>query len=412
MVALLNASLMPSICFGNGAIDQHAEDLLGNSLPPPTLDSGVAQPATGPDQSVSQSQTGKEAEKSANTVTKNISEVQKAKDEAGEKVETGIKNANKESTSQIRTALGSPVGSSPPKATPRQQEVVLHDNTIVRTMSEIHKKGKPLPRETAEKAIDPRIRKELLTAVDHDELKRKLEKDEIDLTKTLSHLVQIASTAAKRSQAMGTALVAGARSPANVHTGPIDSSQVRTPYGTSAKDGDISTTTYETELTTRLEAALAKAESEEKTAGRPPLTPEQKALLREKLRTSLRAKLAAQYQTQLASASPTTSSGADPFTGQLKREVASAPAEAPAEESHGMGDVIGSTFSAFQDQQTGFAMGTAETEAAVNGFLDESTRALASDPAAGVLTEESPALFIRVNEAHQRFAKRTLATRN
>lgn len=274
------------------------------------------------------------------------------------------------------------------------------------------KKGKTLKKEDFEKVFNPDVRKHLLQAVESDEEVRQLKKEDDNLTKSIASLLQVAATAVQRSQGMQSLPTANGRTPAALPESGGETKRSSIRAGSHAEgEGNISSMEVDKQITARLEAALAKAEAEEKAAGKT-LTPEQKSALREKIRTSLRNQLVAAYKAKVADAALNNASAYSP-EGQLKREAAPSANEENADANHGLSDVIGSTFSAYQNnaqqaQEPGFSMAASDTQSAVDGIIEQSSRDLASDAAAGVLAEDTPDLFLRVREAHQRAIKRSL----
>jgi hypothetical protein len=287
-----------------------------------------------------------------------------------------VQNTSIRSGNNLREAKRELAAPNAGPAQTKKAQLALQDWNIINTIKQNVENGEELKKLEAQKVHDSEIRAALLSAAKGDELKTTLKSDEANLLSTLSALTKMGTALASRGKAMGVAGPAGTAAPKANASVPAQSNT----SSVEKSEGAISQKALVDELSARLDAALAKAEADEKAAGRPPLTAEAKGKLREKLRNSLRGQLTAYYKAKAAEAALATAS-AYAQEGQLKREPASAPGEEPAERAHGMGDVIGSTFSAFQDQQAaGFSMRASDTEAAVNDFLSESGRSLAADP--------------------------------
>ncbi|RZA05729.1 MAG: hypothetical protein EOP11_12145 [Proteobacteria bacterium] len=371
-----------------------------NQMPPSSSrdsDGNAGANATGAQlgQTVAQEDVAKDVRTAAGGANKKLGDVKETSGLVDHEMKDISTAAAEQAKRNASDELKRRAASSQPTAESRSRaNGYANDVEITRVVAEKVEAGKPVLKNDVLGLYDPEIRKQLLAIPLGYEAQKELKQEEFKLSTALAQLTQMANIAAARSKGMGTQEGAGKKIAEDKATAAAIEEANLAKATAAPADTNLSDLAIDKLLDEKLAAALAKAEASNKAAGKFPLTPEEKLSLRNKLRAGLRQQLIAQ-----AKAAAEAKSGAlDSFTGGLNREQVASATDSEEQATHGLGDVIGSTFSAVKE--AGFSMAHSETEAAVNGILTESSRELASTTE--ILAADSTPLFIRVSSAHRR----------
>jgi hypothetical protein len=317
---------------------------------------------------------------------------------ANEEIAAAQRKVQAEAEAQARARAQAQTQSNSSASQLRPLPDVLRDGQLVQQFSDRYENGKPVTKQEAALALDPDIRRDLMTVAESQEIQKKLEREDKRLDETIKALTGMAALAAQRASSLDSVKSGDPSLLKNPDAAKGKSSSNLT--ASNAKLGDDvdgKNKKVGEDGKGEVSAEDAKKLAELIALGKAP----KGSRLREKLRQRMeQARLAAQEQKK---AGTEAVGAADHFGGKLSSEISAAGAEDKNGKAPTMGaQVVDEMLKSPGDR---FSLAGPETDAKVKQAVGEVERDLATANDPSIQGADSLSLFVRVKAAHKNYLK-------